>query len=122
MTASLSESRMLNRSAIILRAKQPFLEWLWQLPDPVETDMTLEKVNREPQIYLLPQYGMVDEQQELLRDCYEHLFTSQLEGWWTDEADWPSKRDFEMFNAWFEAQFHSVIQDLVGYPLLDDDD
>jgi hypothetical protein len=42
---------MLNRSAIILRAKQPFLDWLWQLPDPVEAEMTLDQVNNEPQIF-----------------------------------------------------------------------
>ena len=122
MTALLSESSMLNRSALILRAKQPFLEWLWQLPDPVQPDLTLQRVNREPQVYLLPQYDMGDEQEELLRDHYEYLFASQLEGWWTDETDWPSNRDFKMFNTWFEAQFHSMIEDLVGYPLLDDDD
>ena len=38
---------MLNRSAIIVRAKQPFLEWLRQLPDPVRADLTLEEVNDE---------------------------------------------------------------------------
>jgi len=73
---------MLNRSAIIVRAKQPFLEWLRQLPDSVRADLTLEDVNDEPQIYLLPQYEMRDEQEGLLRDCYEHLFRRQLEGWW----------------------------------------
>jgi len=113
---------MLNRSAIIVRAKQPFLEWLRQLPDPVRADFTLEEVNDEPQIYLLPQYEMMDEQEGLLRDCYEHLFRSQLEGWWTDETAWPSGRDFQMFNNWFEVQFHSVIEDLAWDPLLDDED
>ena len=113
---------MLNRSAIVLRAKQPFLDWLWQLPDPVESDMTLNQVNHEPQIFLAPQYSMADEQEGLLRDCYEYLFANQLEGWWTDEAAWPRNRDFKMFNQWFDAEFHSMIEDLVGVPLHDDDD
>ncbi len=113
---------MLNRSAIILRAKQPFLDWLWQLPDPVESDMTLNQVNNEPQIYLAPQYSMVDEQEDLLRDCYEYLFASQLEGWWTDDAAWLRKLNFKMFNQWIEAEFHSVIEDLVGEALIDDED
>lgn len=83
--------------------------------------MTLEQVNDEPQIYLLPQYDMVDEQEELLIDCSEHLFANQLAGWWTDVSDWPSNRNFKTFNQWFDVEFHSVIEDLVKTPLIDDD-
>ena len=44
-----------------------------------------------------------------------------IEGWWTDEADWPRLRDLELFKKWFEVVFHSMIEDLTDAPLFDED-
>jgi hypothetical protein len=45
---------MVNRSALTVKVRQPFIEWLGSLPDSAET--TLEKVNHDSSIYLLPEY------------------------------------------------------------------
>ncbi len=112
---------MINRSAITIRAKQPFLEWLRGLPDPVGPEMTLANVNNEAHVYLLPQYGMIDEQKELLAQFFNIVFESELEGWWTVEEDWPIPRDLEQFKQWFDVEFHSIVEDLTDLPLLDED-
>ena len=111
---------MIDRSAIVVRAKQPFLDWLLQLPDPVSPDMALERVNHEPHIYLLPEYGFESEQDDLIAHFYGMIFEAELEGWWTDETDWPSDRTVDMFKQWFDLTFHSMIEDLVDAPLLDE--
>ena len=111
---------MINRSAITVRAKQPFLKWLRSLPDPVESDMRLEEVNDESHVYLLPEYGMINEQEQLIKQFFDLVFESELEGWWTNENDWPSPRDMKMFKQWFDIEFHSMIQDLTDEPLIDD--
>ena len=112
---------MLNRSAITVRAKQPFLDWLRQLPDPLESNTTLENINDDSTVYLLPELVMVSDKPVLLMQSYDLIFEMELESWWEDENDWPPDRTLEMFNKWFDLEFHSVIEDLVDGPLIDEE-
>jgi len=83
-------------------------------------DMTLERINDEPQVYLLPVYELDEEQEELLEHIHDILFEIELDGWWTEEADWPQNRDLQTFKDWFSVEFHSVVEDLVDAPLIDE--
>ena len=114
------KEKMINRSAIVVRAKQPFLNWLLDLPDPVSTDITLDEINNEPHIYLLPEYETIDQQDELLSGFYDIVFDAELNGWWTDETNWPAHRDFNLFKDWFSVEFHSIIEDIVDEPLINE--
>jgi hypothetical protein len=48
---------IINRSAIIVKPAQPFLEWLHRV-DPTSAHLTLDDLRREPTIYLLPEWGI----------------------------------------------------------------
>jgi hypothetical protein len=106
---------MINRSVLIVKAKEPFVKWLNSLPDPAE--VSLEEVNEDTLAYLLPEYVSDDEQHEIIADFFESIFQTQLASWWTEEKDWPVKRDLALFTKWFEVQFHSMAVDLVDAPL-----
>jgi hypothetical protein len=43
----------LNRSAIVVRPRSPFLDWL-HAADPTSVTLTLPDLAREPMIYLIP--------------------------------------------------------------------
>ena len=45
----------INRSALVVKPAQPFLEWLHRV-DPTSTHLTLDHVRLEPTIYLLPEW------------------------------------------------------------------
>jgi hypothetical protein len=45
---------MLNRSAIVVKPRQPFLDWL-HTADPTSHRLTLRDLTREPTIYLIPE-------------------------------------------------------------------
>jgi len=107
---------MINRSVVIVKARQPFLQWLRSLPDPA--DVTLEQVNQDNASYLLPDYETDNEGKEILRQYFDLIFEEQLAGWWRDETAWPSRRDLATFMQWFDVEFHSVVLDLVDEPLL----
>lgn len=110
---------MINRCAVTVRAKQPFMDWLHGLPDML--DMTLELVNQECSIYLLPEIDDLSEQEALLEDFIDFIFEEELSGWWTGDQDWPQVRNMEVFSAWFNVEFHSVVHDLVeDEPLVDE--
>ena len=106
----------INRSLIILRPKQSFLDWARSLDDE-SNDLTLESLNEESTAYLIPEILEDSDQEEFLKTCYDILFEEQLEGWWTDEAAWPQQRDLRMFLDWFEVEFHSLVFDLSDEPI-----
>ena len=107
---------MVNRCVVTIRAKEPFLEWMRGLPDP--GDFTLDEVNRDTTAYLLPQYEDDQQRDRILRRYFPLVFEEQLAAWWTDEKDWPSKRDLRTFKGWFDIEFHAIALDLVDGPIL----
>jgi hypothetical protein len=110
---------MLNRSVIIVKAKQPFINWLKALPELA--DVTLEKWNEDGVAYLLPDIDdNKDDLDSLLPLCFDLIFERELAAWRQDERDWPATRDMPAFLAWFEPQLRSVVLDLVDGPLQDD--
>ena len=70
---------MLNRSIIIIKAKEPFLSWLSSLPEP-ENKITLDEINFDNTAYLLPECEMDEAREEILADYYDTIFEDQLEG------------------------------------------
>jgi len=89
---------------------------LSSLPEP-ENNISLDEINFDNSVYLLPEYEMDDEREEILADYYDIIFEDQLAAWWTDSAIWPKTRDLSTFKEWFDIEFHSLISDLVNLPL-----
>jgi len=56
----------INRSLIILRTKQPFLDWARSLDDESK-DLTLESMNEESTAYLIPEILEDSDQEEFLK-------------------------------------------------------
>jgi hypothetical protein len=110
---------MLNRSVVIVRAKEPFLQWVKSLPDP--GDVSRDIINQDSTAYLLPDLEHGFEEEELTDQFYNLIFEEQLNSWWTEKNEWPEKRDLETFKKWFAVEFHSVVLDLVDAPLEDDE-
>ena len=110
---------MVNRCVVTVRAREPFLRWLRSVSGDATT--TLNEINDDTSAYLLPDYWDDDEQQLLLARYYDLIFENELAGWWTDESDWPERRDLAMFMRWFDAEFHSVVTDLVADDLRDEE-
>lgn len=107
----------LNRSAIIVRPKQPFLDWL-HTADPTSGSVTRRELVLEPTVYLIPECDTDAELDTALRVLCEEIFVDQLAGWYTDETTWPKDRNFETFCRWFEFQHHSMLVDLCDEPLI----
>lgn len=101
----------LNRSAIVVTPKQPFLDWLRAI-DPTNADIVLLELTEDPTIYLIPECDTDEDVAEALRDLYEEIFEEELAGWYTDESVWPRDRSFDVFRRWFDYRHHSMLMDL----------
>lgn len=107
---------MLNRSALIVRPGQGYIDWAASLGDVG----MLPTVEGEHTVYLIPEYGDDLDALEVLSQCFGPIFELELAGWHPDEAQWPRNRTFTLFRDWFVIEFHSVVKDLCGHAVVDD--
>jgi hypothetical protein len=108
---------MLNRGALIVRPKQPYLDWAASLDDSGLVPNPAD----EQTVYLVPGFADDEEAERILRKIYAEVFERELFGWHTDETAWPKNRTFAMFKKWFQFELHSIVEDLCGFELADDE-
>jgi hypothetical protein len=68
----------INRSAILVRPAQPFLDWLHQV-DPTSAYLTLDNLRLEPTIYLLPECEGKEEAIQYRGEVCTEIFEEQLD-------------------------------------------
>ncbi|MBD0725109.1 hypothetical protein B6A10_07955 [Flavobacterium sp. L1I52] len=108
--------KVYNRSAITINYKKPFVDWNNQLTPDFQMD---ENILGESKTYLTQEN--FDDPITLVEKYYKIIFELELEGIWTDEVDWPQKRDFKTFNEWFSYEVSDWVVDLDKKPLISDD-
>ena len=112
---------MINRAAVLVRLKQPFIDWI-NSADPEDTrePVSLEEANEERTIYLIAEdeAEVVDKWLEL---NYVQIFECELEDWVMDSSLWPEDLSKEKFDEWCSIECHSVIMDTVGDVIEDDE-
>ncbi len=101
----------INRSAVIIKPKQPMLDWINHTDS--ERKFTIEDISKENSTLLIPQFDSFDGARDYVKKNYEAIFEFELFGWYIDEDLWPRKRTYEMFNEWFDIQINSEVFDLV---------
>lgn len=107
----------IDRSAAIIRPKQPFVDWANQLPD-AEWKVSLDTFKDDCHVILIANYDGGDEGAlEQINDMCLDLFEEELFGWCTYEQWWPKNRTKEMFWEWFDVELHSLIIDPYEDPI-----
>ncbi|PLX49798.1 MAG: hypothetical protein C0613_06380 [Desulfobulbaceae bacterium] len=111
---------MVNRAALILYYKEPFMKWIADAdPSGESPPISLGEVNRDKTVYLIDDSDAENLEAWLKRN-YADLFETELASWYIDELLWPPKRDLKLFHKWFDAQCHSLLYDLGSGQIYDD--
>lgn len=123
----------LNRAAVVLRFKQPYVDWARLAgPDPLG-EYLLPDANDDGDMFLIPSYDSpvdsVDGTEDAIRwveKRWKMFFEHFLESWIQDESAWPEKRTLKMFREWFDVEYRSMVWDMGHEPLgidewIDDD-
>lgn len=105
----------INRSAALVRPKQPYVDWAARVDD--EAPPTAQELQSEISVYLLPEYDSEEEIEGLLRAYAETIFAQELEAWHRDREAWPSDMGYDALMEWFEVRVESVVTDLGSDPL-----
>ncbi|WP_114417313.1 hypothetical protein [Marinospirillum perlucidum] len=104
--------KMLNRSAISVKLRQPFVDWINSI-DGGEEEMTLEEVNQEATIYLVPELEDDEESLEaLLEERYLDILENELFSWEEDENNWPEELDRNLFDDFIRIELAFMAFDL----------
>lgn len=112
---------MVNRAVLILKAKKPFVQWIYGLdPEDNRPGISLEEINEDRTAYLIDDLEAENLDQWIARNG-ENLFASELEDWSMDESYWPQNRDLKMFHKWFAVECHTVLIDIGTGPIVDDE-
>ena len=112
---------MINRAAVILKYKDPFVKWLNKTdPDDEAPGITLAEANDDCTVYLIREEDG-ENLDEWIALNYKSLLENEMGDWYQDESLWPVKRTEKMFHEWFEVVCHTAIYDTVGAPIVEDD-
>ena len=103
----------LNRSAVILRAKQAFLDWrnAFELKEG-RKGYTLEEIRDDPKVYLVFGFKTVEPVRETVMEEFDIYFADQLVDTVTSEEEWPKNRTVEMFKEWFDIEVFTTVDDV----------
>lgn len=102
-----------NRSVLVVRPKQPYLDWVHSLDDESKK-VTLDDLRRDCTALLVPLVEDDDHQDQILATIFKDVFEHELCSWMRDPAVWPRIRDLAMFEVWFDLEFCSMTMDVVG--------
>ena len=107
-----------NRSVLVIKPKQPFVDWLLSLPfrfDPEEVNLL--NLREDCNALLVPPVEDFSEVRDFIKANWSGLFEAELADWCEDDSLWPVPRTQNLFSQWFEVETHSVVTDLAEAPL-----
>jgi hypothetical protein len=107
----MEEIPMINRSILIVKPRQPYLDWTRRLDDSFPL-ISLDEMRTDRTAYLVPEILDKAAEQRTLRKFHKEIFDNELAAWTTDKSEWPKRRGFKTFLEWFDVEFHSAVVDL----------
>ena len=113
---------LIKRNALVIRAKYPVLEWIHSIAELELDEITLEEINEDATVLLIPEFETDAEVDAYLQDGKVFLLEQELENWTEEQDVWPRPRTPALFDEWFEVVYHSMVWDTVDDEDEDEDD
>lgn len=107
------EENYINRTAIVIKPLQPFIDW----HNYLYPDNKFDEVDEvgDANIYLVN--DEMDDLEAWLKKKFDKFFMMELYDWHTNKKEWPQKRNYKMFKQWFQVEISTMIYDLEKSPV-----
>ena len=112
---------MLNRCAVLVRPRQPYLEWMGTDDADGTAQEAFNDMYEDPVVFLYEDDKGERQPRSAIADFWPAIFEQMLSGWGEDRSSWPSDRTRRMFDQWFDCDFASEVTDLGSAGLHFDD-
>ena len=86
----------LNRSAIVVTPKKPFLDWIRGV-DSSNRELTMADLENDPSVYLRTAFSFDHEIVDPLKESCGEIFERERESWDRVRESWPKGRSFAVF-------------------------
>jgi hypothetical protein len=107
-----SEPVPIDREILIVRPKQPFLDWIKKNDSAFDDSKPYE-----PGIFLIREAEDDEEAEEIIKEKAPAIFIQMLSDFTPDASKWPEETTYEMFREWFEIENCPTAYDLEPYPV-----
>lgn len=109
--------QLINRGAVVIKPRQPYLDWILANPDLQPIELTMEELQEDCTVLLVPEFEGIEATQAFLHDLKPVLFIEELRSWCENHQTWPQQRTRQMFDQWFTLEVHSMVFDTDDVPL-----
>lgn len=105
---------VVERSIVVLKPKQPFLEWIHtNLAISNDTLLELSDIRIDCNSYMIPEIEEIEDGVAYVDEIYESLFELELASWSEDQTTWPQELTLKMFWEWFDVEISPTLLDMV---------
>jgi len=101
---------IINRSVVVIKPKQPFVDWINSLGDD-EEQYSISDFSTDCSIFLLPVVDLDEYAEAFIKDTFQDIFELELSIWMADDDTWPENITYKMFLEWFDVEYHSMVFD-----------
>ncbi len=99
--------KLLNRSALMLQPRQPYLDWINALPSDVselEQPLANGALDDEGRVYLVDEFEPEQGGEGTLASHWQRLFNNELSAWDEFGDHWPEPLSLSLLTEWFELK------------------
>jgi hypothetical protein len=108
---------MVDRTVLLVRAAQPFLDWLHSVNKVLGPEHPLsDDAGKAPTAYLIRDFDLLPDMDDYVASRATELFENELQSWFLVPQFWPELRDFETFCKWFDWELVDMVYDMEDFP------
>ncbi len=100
---------VVNRSAIVIKPKEPYLDWANEVAQTMES---MDELRQQSTVILIPKSAYQDHAEIFLRENCVRIFERELDAWSPARELRPANPDYETLTAWFDIEVHALVLDL----------
>ncbi|MDW5376268.1 hypothetical protein R6258_04985 [Halomonas sp. HP20-15] len=105
--------KLLNRSALSVKPTQAFVDWVNSLEPTVgEDDLTLDDVDSESTVYLIPEMDTPEALADYVRERHLDILENELRAWEEDTRQWPDSLNWALFERFVVVEHSYLALDL----------
>lgn len=101
-----------DRSVVVLKPTQVFLDWLKSTQSDDMPDLTLNQIRSNCTTFLIPQFDEPEQAVAYISERFQSIMDAELSGWVGDGSELPPNRDLALFMDFFELEIHDTVLDL----------
>jgi len=105
---------MLNRSAVVVRYREAFRDWLRSIG--VEKEEFQDHGDKS--VYLIGECDSPEDQDDVLQESAAAIFYEEVSAWHLGSELYPDFNDFTLFTEWFATEFFDMVSDARDEPLV----